>query len=295
MEVIWMTVDKTLYFILPVILVFGIYGIHTSNEANNYFLPYNMKNSSDILTISITNSTYIQGETIYFLGKVNIYNENAKVHIAISDPTSKIVADFNTLVDDHGIFSGFFTIPETYSNGNYLLSAYYYSDPEKREVSLIIPVNNGLAEAYVNIPSGASNQGNNLQFDPQITNTTEGFKVVWNNDDNTVHTVFSGKPDVYGNISPDNLFDGGYIKPQEKFGISFKAGTYEYYCKLHPWLIGFVHVSGIPSTSNNQPPISNATETSFPVAYSTLLSIWNQRPDLQKTFPEAAQVNLTGM
>src|SRR5205085_10364659 len=80
-----------------------------------------------------------------------------------------------------------------------------------------------------------------------------------------------------------------------KFGISFKAGTYEYYCKLHPWLIGFVHVSGIPSTSNNQPPISNATETSFPVAYSTLLSIWNQRPDLQKTFPEAAQGNLTGM
>lgn len=170
MEMIWKTVDKTLYFILPVILLLGICAIHTSNEVTNYFLPYNIKNSSNILTISIANSTYMQGQTIYFIGKVNKWNENARVHVAINDPDKKIVADFNTLVDSHGIFSGLFIIPETFSNGNYLLSAYYYSDPEKKDVSLVIPINNGLSEAYVNIPYGASNEGNKLNFDPPVIN-----------------------------------------------------------------------------------------------------------------------------
>jgi plastocyanin len=290
-----MTMDKTFYFILPVFLILGICAIPTSSEVNNYFLPYNIKNSSNILTISIENSTYIQGQTINFIGKVNNWNEGARVHVGLNDPGNKTIGDFNTLVDSHGIFSGFFNIPKSSSNGNFLLSAYYYSDPAKQEVTLVIPVNNGLREVYVKIPSGANNEGNKLNFDPPIINTTKGFKIVWTNDDNTIHTVFSGKPDSYGNISPDKLFVGGFIKPQEKFELSLDAGTYEYYCKLHPWLIGFISVSGTPSTSNNQIPPPTVTITSFPVPYSTLLSIWNDRNDLQKEFPEVAQGNIANL
>src|SRR5205807_1883514 len=104
----------------------GILAIHNSNETTNYFLPYNIKNSSDVLTISVSNATYMPGQTIYFLGKVNKYNENAKVHLDLSDPANKIVSDFNSLVDSHGIFSGNFIIPNSFSNGKYLLSAFYY-------------------------------------------------------------------------------------------------------------------------------------------------------------------------
>src|SRR5207302_624006 len=60
----------------------------------------------------------------------------------------------------------------------------------------------------------------------------------------------------------------------------------------YPSLSALIPPGKVPSYSQSQPSQSGA---SFPVSDSILLSIWNQRPDLQKTFPEAVQGNLTGM
>ena len=72
---------KILYFILPMILLVGIYGSQSSYEKSGYFVPYNIKKSNGIMTMSIDNSTYEQGQTINVLGKLNHSSENVSVVI----------------------------------------------------------------------------------------------------------------------------------------------------------------------------------------------------------------------
>ena len=60
------------------------------------------------------------------------------------------------------------------------------------------------------------------------------------NDDSSSHTVTSG------NIieGPDKIFDSGLIKAGETFSFKFeKAGTYNYFCMIHPWANASVTVN----------------------------------------------------
>ncbi len=66
-----------------------------------------------------------------------------------------------------------------------------------------------------------------------------GATVTWSNDDVAVHTVTSGKK-----ITHDNLFDSNAILYSETFENTFSdAGTFDYFCLVHPWMTGIVHVS----------------------------------------------------
>ena len=68
--------------------------------------------------------------------------------------------------------------------------------------------------------------------------------VLWDNKDSSAHTVTSGTPDV--GIS--GTFDSGIIPGGEKFSYKFeKQGTYDYYCTLHPWMIGTISVGNFES------------------------------------------------
>ncbi|MBT8252216.1 MAG: hypothetical protein KJO99_05230, partial [Nitrosopumilus sp.] len=61
--------------------------------------------------------------------------------------------------------------------------------------------------------------------------------VLWNNKDNSAHTVTSGSP-TSGN---SGTFDSGIIAAGEQFSKKFeKQGIFDYYCTLHPWMIGTV-------------------------------------------------------
>ncbi|HSB83970.1 MAG TPA: plastocyanin/azurin family copper-binding protein [Nitrosarchaeum sp.] len=62
--------------------------------------------------------------------------------------------------------------------------------------------------------------------------------VTWVNEDAAFHSVTSGH---YG--EPSGLFDSGYLDPEESFTFIFEtAGTYDYFCTLHPWMKGQVIV-----------------------------------------------------
>src|SRR5437660_1255430 len=87
MAITWKTVAKTLYFILPVIFILGIFAIHNSNETTNYFLPYNIKNSSDVLTIIVCNITYFP--TTITVPSTNVNSPN-------TSPTSLSTTIINT-------------------------------------------------------------------------------------------------------------------------------------------------------------------------------------------------------
>jgi len=67
---------------------------------------------------------------------------------------------------------------------------------------------------------------------PELT-VSPGTTVTWINHDDDPHTV----------TSTDNVFRSAGIDTDETYSYTFtKAGTYEYYCTLHPLMTGKVVV-----------------------------------------------------
>jgi plastocyanin len=75
----------------------------------------------------------------------------------------------------------------------------------------------------------------NYAFEPKELVVTAGATVTWVNADDVPHTVTS-------TASPP-LFDSKTLDAGGTFSFEFKAaGTYEYFCKLHPYMTGKVVV-----------------------------------------------------
>lgn len=92
--------------------------------------------------------------------------------------------------------------------------------------------------AEVTIPDGAGiQQPGQIYYDPEIITVELGTTVVWNNVDSTIHTVTSGTPEE----GPDGMFDSELIASGESFEYTFtEHGKYDYYCIVHPWMVGTV-------------------------------------------------------
>ncbi len=90
----------------------------------------------------------------------------------------------------------------------------------------------------VSIVKGASNPSTQKPYTPSPANVAIGRSVLWINNDNTAHTVTEGNPS--GN-TPSNGFDSGILGPGQTFKHTFdKPGTVDYYCRLHPFMLGQV-------------------------------------------------------
>jgi len=83
-------------------------------------------------------------------------------------------------------------------------------------------------------------------FDPQLITVNKGTKVTWYNDDNAAHTVTN----VDFSVDPYNVgtvFDSSLLMAGNTFSHKFDAaGHYPYVCMVHPWMLGFVDVTGSP-------------------------------------------------
>lgn len=92
----------------------------------------------------------------------------------------------------------------------------------------------------VTIPEGAAiPEDGKIYYDPNVIDVTVGTTVVWDNADNTMHTATSGSPDT----GADGVFDSDILSAGDTFEFTFTdAGNYDYYCILHPWMIGTVNV-----------------------------------------------------
>lgn len=90
--------------------------------------------------------------------------------------------------------------------------------------------------------AGANNQIDvrNIAFRPQAVSVAVGTVVTWTNNDDVPHTVTAGKPDD----APSGEFDAPLETKGATFTFSFsKAGTFAYYCKVHPQMTGTVTVA----------------------------------------------------
>ena len=74
----------------------------------------------------------------------------------------------------------------------------------------------------------------NFSFSPQTFTLSAGAKVTWTNRDNMPHTV----------TSADNRFSKSpVLKPGQSFSNTFPAaGTYSYFCSIHPRMTGKIIV-----------------------------------------------------
>jgi plastocyanin len=73
----------------------------------------------------------------------------------------------------------------------------------------------------------------NFAFGPQTLTVPVGTTVTWTNSDDIPHT----------SVSTEGVFKSKVLDTDEKFSYTFtKAGTYPYYCTIHPKMTGKIVV-----------------------------------------------------
>ena len=73
----------------------------------------------------------------------------------------------------------------------------------------------------------------NFSFGPAALTVPVGTTVTWTNRDDIPHTV----------VSTDGVFKSKVLDTDEKFSFTFsKAGSYPYFCSIHPKMTGKVVV-----------------------------------------------------
>jgi plastocyanin len=103
-------------------------------------------------------------------------------------------------------------------------------------VIAVLPLLAGSPSVTANDQSSAANAAvkiDNFVFGPQTLTVPVGTTVTWTNSDDIPHTA----------VSTDGLFKSKVMDTDEKFSYTFtKAGTYPYYCTIHPKMTGKVVV-----------------------------------------------------
>jgi len=91
----------------------------------------------------------------------------------------------------------------------------------------------GLASAQQAAPASMEVKIDNFSFGPGTLTVSVGTTVTWTNRDDIPHTV----------VSTDGVFKSKVLDTDEKFSYTFtKAGTYAYFCSIHPKMTGKVVV-----------------------------------------------------
>ena len=97
-------------------------------------------------------------------------------------------------------------------------------------------------QVSISVPQGTSVPGceeTNECFLPYMVTIHPGDEIVWSNDDSAAHTVTSGTDAV-----ADGLFDSSLFMAGATFSHTFDTlGEYDYYCMVHPWMLGKVFVT----------------------------------------------------
>jgi plastocyanin len=102
-------------------------------------------------------------------------------------------------------------------------------------IAIILLVAGSPAVTAKDQPSGANAEVkiDNFVFGPQTITVPVGSTVTWTNKDDIPHT----------SVSTEGVFKSKVLDTDETFSYTFtKAGTYSYYCTIHPKMTGTVVV-----------------------------------------------------
>jgi predicted secreted protein with PEFG-CTERM motif len=108
-----------------------------------------------------------------------------------------------------------------------------------------IPQTAFAADVNVDITPGSSTKTTDA-FSPFPVQANVGDRVIWTNKDSTLHTVLSGTPSggstgMFGGTAEAPIL----VNPGKTMEFTFtEAGEFDYYCNLHPSMVGKVIVAG---------------------------------------------------
>jgi plastocyanin len=89
------------------------------------------------------------------------------------------------------------------------------------------PTSMPIAEAAMNVRIAS------FAFTPDAVTVSPGQTIIWTNNDRVPHTV----------TSVEKLWDSLAIAPGQSFSVTLdRAGTYAYYCAIHPHMTGKIIV-----------------------------------------------------
>jgi amicyanin len=89
--------------------------------------------------------------------------------------------------------------------------------------------------AVLAAPENAEVKIDNFTFAPQSVTVKAGTTITWINEDDIPHTV----------AATGKAFKSKVLDTDDKFSFTFTtAGTYEYFCSLHPHMTGTIVVEG---------------------------------------------------
>ena len=95
----------------------------------------------------------------------------------------------------------------------------------------------------VDMPAGTSVPGceeTNECYIPADITINAGDTVEWTNSDTAAHTVTGGSPAD----GPSGVFDSSLVMGSASYSFTFEdAGSYDYFCMVHPWMVGSVTVN----------------------------------------------------
>jgi plastocyanin len=99
--------------------------------------------------------------------------------------------------------------------------------------TLLMSAGSSSSSAKTPQPAAAEVKIDNFSFGPTTLTVAVGATVTWTNRDDIPHTV----------VSTEKLFKSKVLDTDEKFSYTFtKAGTYPYFCSIHPKMTGSVVV-----------------------------------------------------
>jgi plastocyanin len=110
-------------------------------------------------------------------------------------------------------------------------------------IGILLTATVGLAAANLGVqyhtstskPAAVAVRIDNFSYEPASIMVSPGTTVTWTNADDVPHTVTSR--------DDPPAFDSGAVDTDESFSFTFtRAGTYAYYCKVHPHMRGVVVV-----------------------------------------------------
>ena len=116
-------------------------------------------------------------------------------------------------------------------------------EAEVEEMEAEVEEPSGPQTISVDMPSGTSVPGceeTNECFTPASATINVGDTVEWTNSDTAAHTVTGGSPAD----GPSGVFDSSLVLGGAVYAFTFEeAGNYDYFCMVHPWMVGNVQVN----------------------------------------------------
>jgi plastocyanin len=104
------------------------------------------------------------------------------------------------------------------------------------------PVGGAGGQTTVVMPAGSLDPNAGVGYDPDPVTVSAGSSIIWDNQDNALHTATSGNPET---AVPDGVFDSGMVgatTQSQPIAMPSEPGEYTYFCTLHPYLTGTVVV-----------------------------------------------------